>query len=267
MEKRMKTALLMLASALVLVAGCRSAAEFMGFTGRPEGNSGWSHDFEAPPQDVYEAFRLVVRDNGVIESESPEEFSLRGLYKPHDSRERDGINLRGRVYDHSSEAGVRSRLIVHAWYARAATDRDRQDLARSYCNSVHRVLQQWRGDEPEAPTGVTTTSEEPLAEDEAVGYFSVTQAEAIDASRKLVEQYGSVDQLEANFIRGRKHNPLEPHTQEVRVWVYDRTEQDRVRVKLSVRVRDHENRPLPEVARAYVAEIRKELERRLGEQD
>jgi hypothetical protein len=260
MNKSMMAALL--GCALIWVAGCRSAAEFMGFTGKPEGNSGWSHDYNATPQDVYEAFRVIVRDNGQIENEVPEELHVEGLYIRDGRTPRTGITVRGTVYDHSTDDEVRSRLIVHAWYSRAAGDRERQELARDYCNSVFHLLRDWQGEPRKDDSALTTTSDEPIAEDEAVGYFRVTQEQAMEVSRHIVELYGVVDQADAGFLRGTKQNPLEPNAQEVRLWVYDRTEQDRVRVKLSVRVRSHDNQPLQDVARAYVGEIRKELERR-----
>src|SRR5690606_22088786 len=73
--------------AVTLLASCRDAGEWMSFTGSPEGNDGWGETYEASPSDVWEAFRLVARDNGTITEEDPDEMSLRGEYKPHDSSE------------------------------------------------------------------------------------------------------------------------------------------------------------------------------------
>jgi hypothetical protein len=254
---------------VVVLAGCRSGAEFLGFTGSPEGHDGWSHDYNATPQDTWEAFRLVVRDNGEITREDPHAMELEGIYRPHDSRSRDGINIRGRVYDRSSENELRSRLIVRAWYERAANNRERPHTAQEYCNTVHRVLLAWRGQTPGERPSVDTTSEEPVQQDEAIGFFRVTPAQAFAVCESVVREYGAVDQADAGggFIRGKKINPLERETQDVRVNIYDRTEGENVRVKVSVRVVGPGGRPMQEVARAYVAEIRDRLQKQLETQE
>ena len=256
---------------LVLAAlGCRGTAEFFSFTGKPESHDGWSHDYEATPADTWEAFRLVMKTNGSIEREDPVAMELRGQNKPPDSSERDGYNVCGRVYDKSVDGSLRSRLIVHAWYARSADGGERPDIAREYTNAVYRTLKAWKGEGEEGDKGrLDTTSEDPLQPDEAVAYFRVRAADVFGVCEKVARRYGSVEQSEKGkgFLRAQKKNALEQTHDDVRMNVYDRSEGGSVRVKVSVRVRDgRENKPLQEIAKAYVGEIRTELEKRFGEQ-
>jgi hypothetical protein len=258
---------------LVFVAfagfGCRDSAEFFGFTGSPAGDDGWSHDYNATTHDTWEAFRLIVKDNGTITSEDPDNMELEGVYKPHDSSERDGINIRGKVYDKSKPDELRSRLIIHAWYARSANDAERPHTAREYCNTVFRVLKQWKGEDIDEDPRVDAGSDNPVLADEAVGYFRVSPADVLATCEGVVRQYGEIEQLDADkgFIRGNKKNPLEKETQEVRISVYDRTEGERVRSKVSVRVRGADDKPLQEVSKAYIAAIRDELQKKYGVQE
>jgi hypothetical protein len=267
----MKKCILLVALLLLtLAAGCREAGEFMAFTGHPESTDGWSEDYKSSPSDVWEAFRRVARDNGSIKDENPEEMSLTGEYKPHDSSEWDGISVKGRVYDKSEDGELRTRLIVHAWYSRNANDRDRPGTAREYCNAVYRVLKAWKGEGVDEDPSVTTTSEDPVKDDEAIGFFKVKPKDSFEAAKKVIAQYGEIEQAEDKsfYIRGVKKNALEKTSDEVRVNIYDRTEGDSVRSKVSVRVRAGEdNKPLQEVAKSYVAEIRKELEKKFGSQE
>ncbi len=261
--------MMLLAVVLLVFAGCRDAAEFFGYVGSPVSDDGWSHDYNATTHDTWEAFRAVVRDNGEITSENQDEMSLTGIYKPHDSSESDGIHLRGRVYDKSSPDDLRSRLIIYCWYNRAANDRGRQHLARDYCNTVFRVLRKARGEGVDDEPRVDTTSEPAVQEDEAVAYFQVTRQQAFEAAREVLTEFGSVEQSEPDqgFLRGSKVNPLEKQAQEVRVSVYDRTEGDNLRAKVSVRVRSADDKPLQEVAQAYISEIRGRLLKQAGTQE
>lgn len=252
------------------LSGCRDAAEFFHWAGTPTGQDGWLHDYDSTPNDTWEAFRVIMRDNGSITTEDPAKMELRGVYKPHDSSARDGIEVKGTVYDKSEDGEVRSRLIVHCWYARNANDRERPDTAREYCNAVFRLLKAWKGEPIDEKPTVSTTGEEPVAADEGIGFFKVTPAQAFSAAELVIKTYGSVEQSEAatGFIRGQKKNALEKTVDEVRVNIYDRTEGDKTRVKVSVKVRSGDgNKAMQDVARSYVAEIQRELEKRHGKQD
>lgn len=256
--------------AVTLLASCRDAGEWMSFTGSPEGNDGWGETYEASPSDVWEAFRLVARDNGTITEEDPDEMSLRGEYKPHDSSEWRGIAIKGRVYDKGEGEKLASRLIVHAWYTRNANDRERPDTAREYCNAVFRVLKAWKGEQVDDKPTVSTTSEDPIKEDEAVSFFKVTPAQAYAVGKGVIARYGEVEQADDKtfYIRGVRSNALESTRDDVRVSIWDRTEDAGARCKVSVRVRDgKDNKAMQEVARGYIAEIRKELEKQFGAQE
>lgn len=255
---------------LLIAAGCRDAGEFMAFTGHPEGSDGWSEDYDSSPADVWEAFRRVARDNGTITDEDPENMSLRGEYKPHDSSEWDGIAIKGQVYDKSEDGVMRTRLIVHSWYSRNASDRDRPETAREYCNVVYRVLKAWKGEGVDEDPSVTTTSEDPVQEDEAIAFFKVTTVQAFEVAKSVIAKYGEIEQAEekSGYIRGVKKNALESTSDEVRVNIYNRTEGESVRSKVSIRVRAGEdNKPLQAIAKSYLSEIRKELEKKYGSQE
>jgi hypothetical protein len=258
---------LWLIAVLLIAAGCESAGDRLGFSGRPEGNTGWNHDYPALPQDVWEAFRMVVRDNGRITVEHPERLELEGLQFDASTGEHYPRRVRGRVYDQSRDGVTRSRLIVFVWNPRLAHEAHDQNMAYSYTIAVRNVLRERAAPPPPAEARVQTTSEDPLEPDEAVAFFRVTPAQAFAAAREIVAAHGEVEQADegAYFLRGRRRVPLEQHRDEVRVHVYDRTEGERARVKLSVRVRGRENTPLAEAARGYVAEIAKLLEERHGE--
>ena len=255
---------------VVALAGCRESGEFMAWTGSPEAQDGWKEDYDSSPADVWEAFRLVTRDNGTITEEKPEEMSLTGEYKPSDSPEWDGISMKGKVYD-KSDGGteLRTRLIVHAWYARNANDRERPETAREYCNAVFRVLKAWKGEEVDEDPTISTTSEQPAREDEAIGFFKLTPAQVYAAGKTVIDKYGSIEQAEEKsfYIRGTKENALESTKDDVRVNIYDRTEEGAPRAKISIRVLGEGNEPLQEIARSYMAEIRKELEKLHGPQE
>jgi hypothetical protein len=249
--------------------GCRDAAEFFSFTGKPEGADGWLQDYEAGPIDVWEAFRRVALDNGMIEKEDPIKMELSGINKEPGSSEKDGYNIKGRVYDKSRDGKQRARLIVQAWYAKSAHGGERQDIARDYTNAVYHVLAAWKGDKAEREKGrVATTSEDPVQDDEAIGYFKVKPADAFAVCEEVAKRYGKVEQAEREkgFIRSTKTNALEKTADDVRMNVYDRTEGESVRVKISVRVRDgKEGKPAQEIAKGYMGEIRSEMEKRFGE--
>lgn len=254
---------------LFIVAGCRDAGDFLAWNGTPQGDDGWSEDYAASPADVWEAIRVVVRDNGGIKEEDADKMYIRGEYRPKDSSEWDGIEMKAQVYDKSEDGELRTRLIVHAWYAKNANDRGRQGTAREYCNTVYRVLKAWQGQEPDDDPSVTTTSEDPVKEDEAVAFFKVTPEQVFGAARKVLATYGKIEQEDAAgmFIRATKENALESTNDEVRLNVYDRTEEG-PRAKVSVRVRRGEdNKALQDVAKSYVNEIRKELEKQFGPQE
>lgn len=268
----MKTTTIPLFAILLLFAitGCRDAGEFMAWNGSPQGDDGWSEDYAAAPADVWEAIRTVVRDNGSIKEEKPEEMYIRGEYKPKDSTEWDGIDMKAQVYDKSEDGELRTRLIVHAWYAKNANDRGRQGTAREYCNTVYRVLRQWQGEDVDEDPSITTTSEDPVKEDEAIGFFKVTREQAFGAAKKVLAEYGKIEQEDAPgfFIRATKENALESTQDDVRLNVYDRTEDEGPRCKVSVRVRRGEDdKALQDVAKSYVNEIRKELEKQFGPQE
>lgn len=259
---------LFLMATMCVLAGCRESGEFFSFTGKPEGADGWLEDYEANPKDVWEAFRLVMKDNGRITKEDPERMTIEGINLAHDSSETDGYNVKGTVYDKSRDGRMVGRLIVHAWYANNANERERQDVAYSYTNAVYRVLRQWKGNKEEDPNKnrVETTSDAPVEADEAVGYYRVSRDQALAACEAVVKAYGTVEEVrkEQGFLRGLKKNALEKSADDVRISAYDRTEGDKVRVKISIRVRGPKNEALQEVAQGYLAEIRKELEKRHG---
>ncbi|MBK9976109.1 MAG: hypothetical protein IPP14_15150 [Planctomycetes bacterium] len=267
MTRVILTSLLMAFAVLPLIS-CRETAEFFSFTGKPEGDNGWLQDYESTPKDTWEAFRLVAKQNGRIDNENPDTMELRCFNLSPDSSEKEGYTVKGRVYDKTKGTEIRSRLIVHAWFAKSADGGARQDIAKEYSNAVWRVLKQWKGGDVEpGKTPIDTTSENPVAEDEAVSYFRVKPGQAFEACEAVAKLYGSVEQAEKDkgFLRAVKQNPLEKTRDDVRISVYDRTEGETVRVKVSVRVRDGaDNKPLQEIAKAYVSEIRKELEKRFG---
>ena len=69
-----KTLPLLVVVLLLSITGCRDAGEFFAWNGSPQGDDGWSEDYAASPADVWEALRVVVRDNGTIKEEDPEEM-------------------------------------------------------------------------------------------------------------------------------------------------------------------------------------------------
>lgn len=259
---------LLVAMALAFASGCRETAEFFSFTGSPEGADGWMQDYEASARDTWEAFREVAKQNGKIEKEDQEAMELSGLNIAPDSSSTKGYNIKGKVYDKSRDGKTLSRIIVHAWYANNADGGERQDIAKEYSNAVWRVLKQWKGGDEDPDKGrLDTTSEDAVQEDEAVAYFKVKPAQAFEAAEVVAKLYGEIEQSEKdkNFIRAVKKNPLEKTQDDVRISIYDKTEGTSTRVKISVRVRDgKEQKPQQEIAKGYVSEIRKELEKRFG---
>ncbi|MBX3474214.1 MAG: hypothetical protein KF754_07505 [Planctomycetes bacterium] len=264
----MKHAMLIAVLAMITLGGCREAAEFFSFTGKPESTDGWLQDYEASTRDTWEAFRLVVKQNGRIDKEDAEKMELTGLNLPPDSSSTMGYNLRGKVYDKTKDGKVVSRLIVHAWFSKNADGGERQDIAKEYTNAVWRVIKKWKGGDEDPDKGrLDTTSEDAVADDEAVAYFKVKPGQAFEAAEAVAKAYGAIEQSEKDrgFIRAAKKNPLEKNQDDVRITIYDRTEGESLRVKVSVRVRDgKEQKPLQEIAKGYVSEIRKELEKRFG---
>lgn len=266
--KHALTLLILSLFALAFAPGCRETAEFFSFTGSPESADGWMQDYEASTRDTWEALREVAKQNGKIEKEDPERLELSGLNIAPDSSSTKGYNIKGRVYDKSKDGQAVSRLIVHAWYANNADGGERQDIAKEYTNAVWRVLKQWKGGDEDPDKGrLDTTSEDAVQDDEAVAYFKVKPDQAFEAAEAVAKLYGAIEQAEKDkgFMRAVKKNPLEKTQDDVRISIYDRTEGDKLRVKVSVRVRDgKEDKPLQEIAKGYISEIRKELEKRHG---
>jgi hypothetical protein len=249
------------------VAGCRSSAEFFGFVGTPASDDGWSHDYNSTANDTWEAIRRVVKDNGEITWEDPVNMKLEGLY--HNATEGEPLNMKAAVYDKSSPEELRSRLIVHCWYARLAHDRGRPDDAREFCNVVYRLLKEARGEGVDEDPEVTTTSEKAVEPDEAIGFFKVSREQAFATCEAVMKEFGDVAQAEPEkgYLRGKKVNALEKQSQEVVINVYDRTEGKDVRVKVSVKVRGAEDKPMQEIAKAYVGQIHERLEKQFGAQE
>jgi len=254
--------------AISFAAGCRETAEFLSFTGSPEGADGWLQDYEASHTDTWEAFRLVAQQNGRIDKEDPKSMELSGVNLPPDSSSTKGYTIRGKVYDKSKDGKPQARLIVHSFYANNADGGERQDIAKEYTNAVWRVLKQWKGGEEDPNKGrLDTTSDAAVLEDEAVAYFKVKPDQAFEAAETVAKLYGAIEQSEKDkgFMRAVKKNPLEKTQDDVRISIYDKTEGENIRVKISVRVRDgKEQKPQQEIAKGYVSEIRKELEKRFG---
>lgn len=263
------TACLLLCLVSMAHLGCRDAQEFFGFAGSPNGEDGWRHDYNSSASDVWEALRIVVRDNGKITDENPEEMRIQGLNISNPDNEDDSYMIKARILDMSTENEVRTRVHMNIWYANDNTDGSNPDLAREYCYTIRRLLQAWKGGETKPHGGLQTGSEDPVKKDEAVGFYRVDMNQAFDVASKIVKTFGEIDQSDPNggFIRGHRVIPLEDKKDDVRVQLHDRSEGDSKRVKISVRVVDKDGRPQQDIAKKYLEEIRKELESRFSEKD
>ncbi|MHC4840703.1 MAG: hypothetical protein ACYTDT_07015 [Planctomycetota bacterium] len=267
----MKTVVSLVLCALALLhMGCEGTQEFLGFSGAPDGSAGWRQDIEASPNDVWEALRMIVRDNGKITSEDPESMRIEGLKISDLSDEDDSYQVKARVRDLSTESEIRTRVHVTVRYADdISEDGDYPEVAREYCYTIRRVLRAWAGGEKKPPVGVSTSSEDPVKKDEAVGYYRLEMKQVWDVSLDVVKKFGEIDEQnkKQNFIRGHRIIPLEDRKDDVRIQLFDRTEGDSKKVKVSVRVVDKDSDPQQEIAKKYLEEIRKELESRFGEKD
>lgn len=235
--------------------------------GSPEGDDGYSLDYRVPPADVWEAFRKVARENGEIEKENHDEMSLSGKRINKAAGEQTWDVIKGRVYDKSDGKETRARLIVHVRYPGAAEGGGLPDTARSYCFAVQRVLIAQQGGEKPKDNSVVVGSEPPVQSDEAVGYFKASRDQVYEALLQVIRENGELSENDAAkaYATGLRKSKLEPVGDEVRGWVYDRTEQQNVRAKVSVRVRSKkEDAPQQDTAKAYVKAIREALEKKLG---
>ena len=254
----------------LLHTGCQDTQEFFGFSGAPDGEGGWRQDIEATPNDVWEALRMVVRDNGEISTEDAKEMRVTGLNYQELVDPDDAFKVKARVRDLSTEDETRTRLHVKVWFpADVSEDGDHPKIAREYCYTVRKILKAWAGGDKKPPTGIATTSESPVKKDEAIGYYRVSLDQAYGVGASVVKQFGAIDQdsKEQWFIRGHRIIPLEDRKDDVRIQLYDRTEDGAERVKVSVRVVDKDGKPQQEIAKKYLEEIRKELESRHGTKD
>lgn len=262
-------ACLMLCVVSIVHLGCQEAQEFLGFVGTPDGDDGWRHDYNDSPSDVWDVLRTIVRDNGKITDEDPEKMRISGLNIPNPDNEDDSYMVEARVLDLSDDAEVRTRVHLRVWYDDANEDNGYPDIAREYCYTVRRVLRERNGTETKPDLGVQTGSEDPIKNDEAVGFYRVTVDQAFSVATDVVKEFGEVDQQskDKGFIRGHRIIPLEDKKDDVRVQVYDRSEGEGKRVKISVRVTDKDNKAQQDIAKKYLEEIRKELESRFGKKD
>lgn len=238
--------------------------------GEPESDDGYSLDYNAAPQDVFEAFRRVALDNGEIEKTNADEMSLAGKRINKAAGETSHDNFKGRVYDKSTKDKPRAKLIVHVRYPGAAVDAGRPDTARAYCFAVHRTLIAMKGGYQPKDDSVITGSEPAVMEDEAVGYFKVQRKDALEALKQVVAENGEVKEYDEQkaFLTGVRKSKLETKGDDVQGWVYDRNEQNVVRCKVSVRVRSlGDNKPQQETARSFIKAVRELLEKRFGKID
>ncbi len=257
---------------LFAVTACESAPDALptGIAigwGEPEADDGYSLDYNATPQDVFEAFRRVCVDNGEIETTNADELSLAGKRFNKAAGETSFDRFNGHVYDKSDKEKPRARLIVHVRYPGAAQDAGRPDTARSYCFAVHRTLIAMQGGEKPKDNSVITGSEPPALEDEALGYFKVARADALAALKQVVADNGEVKEFDETkaFITGVRKSKLEVKGDDVQGWVYDRNEQNVTRCKVSVRVRSlTDNKPQQETAKSYIKAVREALEKKFG---
>jgi hypothetical protein len=257
---------------LFAVTACESAPDALptGIAigwGSPEGDDGYSLDYNATPQDVFEAFRRVCVDNGEIEKTDAEEMSLAGKRFDKAAGETSFDRFNGRVYDKSDKENHRALLVVHVRYPGAAQDGGRPDTARSFCFAVHRTLIATQGGHKPKDDSVIVGSEPPVQEDEAVGYFKVPRADALAALKQVVAENGEVKEFDEAkaFITGVRKSKLEVKGDDVQGWVYDRNEQNVVRSKVSVRVRSlTDNKSQQETAKSYIKAVREALEKKFG---
>lgn len=257
---------------LFAVTACESAPDALptGIAigwGEPESDDGYSLDYNATPQDVFEAFRRVAVDNGEIEKTNADEMSLAGKRINKAAGEVTHDNFKGQVYDKSTKEKPRAKLIVHVRYPGAAVDGGRPDTARAYCFAVHRTLIAMQGGHKPKDNSVIVGSEPDVLEDEAVGYFKVQRKDALEALKQVVSENGEIKEFDEAkaFITGVRKSKLETKGDDVQGWVYDRNEQSVVRCKVSVRVRSlNDNKPQQETARSFVKAVREILEKKFG---
>jgi hypothetical protein len=255
---------------LLCATGCVDFAEKSGIAvgfGDPEGDDGYSLDYKATPQDVFEAFRLVARDNGEVLKTDNEKMRLEGKRINKAAGEQTHDNFWGQVYDKSDDKAPRARLIVHVRYPGAATDAGRPDTARSYCFAVHRTLIALQGGEKPKDDGVMVGSEPPVQQDEAVGYFKAPREVTFEVLKQVIAENGEVSEADAakGYVSGVRKSKLEPVGDDVRGWVYDRTEQGNSRCKVSVRVQSKKDKsPQQETAKSFIKAVREGLEKKMG---
>ncbi|MCC6574047.1 MAG: hypothetical protein IT462_09660 [Planctomycetes bacterium] len=267
----MRTIRLLLPLSLLAFAlsGCLDFAETTGVSvgmGSPEGDDGYALDYKAPPADVWEVFRIVARNNGEITREDPEKMELEGKRINRAEGERTPDVIRGKVYTVAG-TGAKARLIVHVREPNSVDSPGQPETARSYCFAVMRELERRKGGKVEKDPSVVVGSEPAVGVDEAVGYFIVTREQAFNAALNVVTENGevSVQDLKAGIINGVRKSKLEPVGDVVNVYLYDRTEQDNVRTKVSVRVRTkQDDKPRQDIAKAYIKAMREALEKAVG---
>lgn len=253
----------------LLAAGCLDFAETTGVAvgfGGPEGDSGYSLDYKSPPADVWEVFRIVAIANGDITREDPERMELEGKRINRAEGERVPDHIRGKVYLVKGE-GAAARLIVHAREPGVAMDSGRPEVARAYCFAVMRELERRKGGKTEKDPGIIVGTEPPVKEDEAVGYFRVKREQAFAAIKQVITENGELvgSDAAAGTLNGLRKSTLEPVGDNVTAYIYDRTEQDNTRVKVSVRVRTkQDDKPRQDTAKAYIKALREALEKSIG---
>ena len=248
--------------------GCQDFLDKTGFVGTQIGSDSWAMSYDARTDDVWEALRAVARRNGSIDEEDAGTMTLTG--ERRNQGEIDGLRIRGRVIDKTGDEAARARLIMRVWWPGAACGGGNPEAARSYCIAVRKTLERWKGGAGREDPTITTGTEPALKEDEATAFFRLEPAKVFEVVELVASQNGAIEQLEKEkrFLRGVRKSKLEPKGDEVLAWVYDRTEGDRIRSKVSVRVRTNDgNKAQPGTARAYVEAIREELEKRYGKQE
>lgn len=261
--------LLPLTTLAFCLAGCLDFAETSGISigfGSPEGDDGYSLEYKTSPADVWEAFRLVARNNGEITRENPEKMELEAKRINRSEGERTPDFMRGRVFTVAGKSPV-ARLIVHVREPGVADGAGLPETARSYCFAVMRVLEANKGGKLEKDKSLVTGTEPAVKEDEAVGYFKVTRAQALEALKKVIAENGELTGIDENagVLNGLRKSSLEPVGDAVTAYLYDRTEQNNVRTKVSVRVRTkQDDKPRQETAKAYIKAVRETLEKMVG---
>jgi hypothetical protein len=254
----------------ISLTGCLDFAETTGVSvglGSPEGDDGYSLDYKSPPADVWEVLRVVVRNNGDITKENPEQMELEGKRINRAEGERTPDLIRGRVYVISGGGEAKARLIMHAREPGPATDSGLSETARSYCFAVMRELERRKGGKVEKDPSVVVGTEPAVKDDEATGYFVVTRQQAFDAIKQVVAENGELvgSDISGGTVNGLRKSKLEPIGDVVTALLYDRTEQTNIRTKVSIRVRTkQDDKPRQDTAKAYIRAVREALEKAIG---